>query len=393
MSTKIVIIGSGIAGISAAEAARQQNLRAEIVLISEENDLPYYRLRLCEAIADPKALDALTIETQAHYDALNISVKLGQTVKAIDRLGKKISLTDGHEEAYDRLVLATGSSSFVPPLEGVQRPGVKTLWTLENVRQLTAELKPGHQVVVIGGGLLGLLAADHIQQRGAEATVLELSSRLLANQLDAVGSAIFQASAEKRGIHFALGAETAEIVGQYDEPHAPVAGVRLKDGRLIEADLVLLSIGVRANSQLAAAAGLPITRRIVTDLQMRTIDPDIFAAGDAAEPDEYWFGLWPVAMDQGRVAGTNAAGGDAIFAKNIPPYFIQTLGTEVAVQGDKGGPGEFEADIDVEQDPMRGTYRKLVYRGGVLCGFMLVGDTSEMLTLQKKIGKRRGESV
>ena len=393
MSSKIVIVGSGIAGLSAAQAARQQNASASILILSAERDLPYYRLRICEAVADPAALDTLTVEPQAYYDTQRIELRLGTQVVAIDRRAKIIKLADGSQETYDKLILATGSSSLVPPLEGVKRPGVRTLWTLENARQLTAELTPGQRVVVIGGGLLGLLAADHIQRRGVQATVLELANRLLANQLDEGGSAVFKRQAEKTGVRFELSAETAEIFGQTDDPQSPAAGVRLKDGRVIEADLVLLSIGVRANSQLAAEAGLPITRRIVTDTRMQTEDPGIFAAGDAAEPDQYWFGLWPVSMEQGRVAGINAAGGEAVFAKEIPPYFIQTLGTEVAVQGDKGGPGELEADIDLEQDPMAGTYRKLVYRGGLLTGFMLVGDTRDMITLQKKLGRRRGEVV
>lgn len=393
MSSKIVIVGSGIAGLSAAQAARQQNPSASILILTAERDLPYYRLRICEAVADPAALDTLTVEPQAYYDAQRIELRLGTQVVAIDRRAKIIKLADGSPETYDKLILATGSSSLVPPLEGVKRPGVRTLWTLENARQLTAELTPGQRVVVIGGGLLGLLAADHIQRRGVQATVLELANRLLANQLDEGGSAVFKRQAEKTGVRFELSAETAEIFGQTDDPQSPAAGVRLKDGRVIEADLVLLSIGVRANSQLAAEAGLPITRRIVTDIRMQTEDPDVFAAGDAAEPEQYWFGLWPVSMEQGRVAGINAAGGEAVFAKEIPPYFIQTLGTEVAVQGDKGGPGELEADIDLEQDPFSGTYRKLVYRGGLLSGFMLVGDTRDMFSLQKKLGRRRGEVV
>ena len=159
MAQKIVIIGNSIAGISAAEAARQQDPQARIILLSAERDLPYYRLRLCEVLDNPANESDLTVEPREWYETNRFELRLGETVVAIDRSAKQLQLQNGATESYDRLVIASGSTSMVPPIEGVKRPGVKTLWTLADAREIAALLSPETRVVVIGGGLLGLLAA------------------------------------------------------------------------------------------------------------------------------------------------------------------------------------------------------------------------------------------
>ncbi len=390
MAQKIVIIGSSIAGISAAEAARQQDPKARIILLSAENDLPYYRLRLCEVLDHPEVESDLTIEPREWYEKNKFELRLNERVVALDRASKTVQLASGDAQTYDRLVIATGSMSMVPPIEGVNHPGVKTLWTLADAREIAALLSPRTRVVIIGGGLLGLLAAHHIRRTGATTTILEKADRLISNQLDEAGSATFKGHVDRLGIAVEFGADTQAIYSADNSPDGPVAGVRLGDGRVIDADLVVVSVGVRANISFAQAAGLAITRRIVTNAGMQTSDPDIYAAGDAAEPDQYWFGLWPVAMDQGRVAGINAAGGDTVYSKYIPPYIVQAMDTQVAVQGDRGGPGEVEPDIDLDHDIQGGNYRKLIYRNNILTGLMLVGDTREFISLQRKLGKARG---
>jgi nitrite reductase (NADH) large subunit len=390
MAQKIVIVGGSIAGISAAEAARLQDPEAQIIFLSAENDLPYYRLRLCEVLDNPAVASDLTIEPREWYEAHRFELRLNEKVIAIDRQAKLVQLASGTAETYDRLVIACGSTSLVPPIEGVKRQGVKTLWTMAEAREIAALLTPQSRVVVIGGGLLGLLAAHHIRRSGAQTTILERADRLIANQLDEAGSAIFKGHVDQLGIQVVFAADTQAIIGADESSDSPAAGVRLSDGQVFAADLVLVSVGVRANIAFAEAAGLAVDRRIVTNTAMQTSDPDIFAAGDAAEPDQYWFGLWPVAMDQGWVAGINAAGGATVYSKTIPPYFVQAMDTQVAVLGDRGGPGEVEPTIELDHDIQGGKYRKLIYRNDVLTGFMLVGDTSEFVELKRKLGQPRG---
>ena len=156
---------------------------------------------------------------------------------------------------------------------------------------------------------------------------------------------------------------------------------------MIKTDFILVSIGVHANTGLAEKAGIATGKRIRTDKTMQTSVAGIYAAGDAADPDDFWFGLWSVSRAQGLVAGTNAAGGDSLFDGTIPPYVINTMDTKVAVMGDKGTLSEPAYQVDVQMDVDRGNYRKLIYREGILCGFILVGDTHEFSKLQKEIGK------
>lgn len=383
MSRKIVIIGSSIAGISAAEAARRQDAQAQIVLLSADRDLPYYRLRLCEVLDDPSVEADLIIEQPSWYEQRQIDLRLDSEVVAIDRAAKILTLKKGSTIAYDKLIIASGSQSLVPPIQGIDLGHVYKLWTLADARKLASALKKDLRVVVIGGGLLGLLAADHISRTGAKVRILERGDRLIANQLDITGSAVFKKAVDTLGIAVEFSADTTEILSD---------GVKLADGRFIEADLILVSIGVKANIGFTDNTGLAATRRLVTDARMQTSDPDIYAAGDAAEPDQYWFGLWPVAMDQGWVAGINAAGGDTVYSKYIPPYLVQAMGTQVAVQGDRGASvdGQPDAAIELDHDVHGGIYHKLIYRGDIFTGFMLVGDTRDFVDLQKKLGHKRG---
>jgi len=244
---------------------------------------------------------------------------------------------------------------------------------------------------VIGGGLLGLEAAYYARQAGCAVDIIEKNSRLLGNQLDDAGSQVFLNRVRNLDIQVHLSAEIKQIHGQSEENTSPVKHVHLTDGRSLEADMVLVCIGVRANIGFLDYSNLAVQRRISVDDKMETSMTGIYAAGDAAEPDGYWFGLWSVAKAQGLVAGTNAAGGDLSFEKVIPPYVINTMGTKIVAQGDKGIMGEAHYDLDTLLDEENGTYRKLIYRDGIFSGFILIGDTSEFTKLQKSLGKQGKE--
>ncbi len=383
---RILVIGSSIAGISAAESARQQDPEAEITIVSQDEYAPYYRLRLCEVLDNPAVAESLYLHPDAWYEERRLRLLLGRRAVQADPAAHTVSLADGEVLSYDALILTTGSQSFVPPITGVHRPGVYTLWTMASALQIEQALRTARKAVVIGGGLLGLEAAYHIRRKGIPTTIIEKLPRLLANQLDENGSAIFEGRVRNLDVNVLCSADIVSIDGADGGEASPAASVRLADGTVIEADFVIVSIGVRADVELARSAGLTISRRIVTDEGMRTSSPDIYAAGDAAEPLEYWFGLWSVSRGQGQVAGINAAGGAATFDRTVPPYLISTMDTKVAVQGDKGA-AEPQYELDVLMDANSGNYRKLIYREGVFRGFMLVGDTRDFVRLQKELGK------
>lgn len=390
MKQRILIIGGGIAGVSAAEAARSQDSEAEIILFTQDTHLPYYRLRICEVLDDPTVADQLLLHQADWYEKQAIEVRTGQTVADIDPARRQICLANGSRESYTSLVVCSGSQSFVPPVKGIGRPGVHTLWTLQDALDLSVELTQARKVIVIGGGLLGLEVAYHTRRAGLETRIIEKLPRLLANQLDEQGSEVFCQRVCNLDISVETSADVVDLYGRTDLSDSPVAGIRLADGRIFEADLVLISIGVRANIGFLDGSGLAVQRRIITDAYMQTSAPGVYAAGDAAEPEQYWFGLWSVSRTQGQVAGINAAGGRREFDRTVPPYVINTMETKVAVQGDKGLLAEPEYELDVLLDPESGNYRKLVYRDGLFSGFILIGDTRDFARLQKSIGQPAG---
>ena len=387
MHKPIIIIGSSIAGISAAEAVRRQDAGVDILILTQDLFEPYYRLRICEVLDNQAVSSQLALHPVQWYEDRKIKFETGVTVTGILPDKHQVRLADGRSMDFERLVIASGSKSFVPNVAGVGRPGVRTLWTMQNALDISQALDKASCVAVIGGGLLGLEAAYHVRRQGLATTVIEKAPRLLVNQLDEAGSEILKARVLNLGVGVVTAADVVEITGPAADPESPAAGVRLSDGREFPADLVLISIGVQANTGLLEGSGIDVRRRITTDYRMRTSSQDIYAAGDVAEPDGYWFGLWSVSRLQGQVAGTNAAGGDAVFDKAIPPYIINTMETRVAVQGDKGQLSEPQYELDVMFDPDSGNYSKLIYRDGIFSGFMLVGDSPDFARLQKQIGK------
>lgn len=387
MPRKIVVIGSSIAGISAAEAARKQDPEAVIVVLSHDHFMPYYRLRICEILNEPELAGKLYLHPASWYEERRLEIRLGQNVVALDPQTRHLHLDSGLTETYDSLVIASGSQSFVPPVQGISRPGVHGLWTMQDALTVAEALKHSQRVVVIGGGLLGLEAAYFARKAGCQTMIVERNHRLLANQLDEAGSAVFLDRVKALDIQVLTSAEIKQIHGASEDISSPVSHVHLADGRNFEADLVLVCIGVRANVGFLDSSGLAVRTRISADDRMETSMPGIFAAGDAAEPSGYWYGLWSVSKAQGQVAGTNAAGGDSSFDKVVPPYVINTMETKIVVQGDNGIIGEAHYDLDAMLDEENGTYRKLIYQDGIFKGFILIGDTSDFVKLQKSLGK------
>jgi nitrite reductase (NADH) large subunit len=387
MARKIFVIGSSIAGVTAAEAARKQDPDAVISILSHDRFMPYYRLRICEILTEPSLVEKLFLHPQAWYDERRIEVRLGQNVVSLDPLERHIRLEDGSTESYDSLIVASGSQSFIPPVHGIGRPRVHTLWTLQDAITVAGELPNSKHVVVVGGGLLGLEAAYFARKAGCEVTIVERADRLLSNQLDVPGSALFMQRVEALGVKVMTSAELKEVQGPADNATGPVQTVKLMDGRRLSTDLLLVCIGVRSNIGFLDSSGIAVQRRINVDARMETSTPGIFAAGDAVEVDGYWFGLWSIAKAQGLIAGTNAAGGSLSYEKVVPPYMINTMETKIVALGDKGVMGEAHYDLDALLDETEGTYRKLIYRDGIFSGFILIGDTSEFSKLQKSIGR------
>lgn len=372
---QILIIGNGNAGLSAAKAARAQDPEAKIIIFAGDERLPYYRLRLCEYIGRELNFDELKISSNEWFAKNNIQLQPSK-VTAIDPVAKIIS-TDIKEYSYDSLVLATGSTPIMPPFKGKELAGVHTLWTVEDITEINRSLQNAKKAVVIGGGLLGLETAHKISEMGIDVTLIEGMPRLLPKQLDEEGSELFRNKVQSLGISVFCGMSVSGFEGN----NGHVSHVRMADDTLLEADAVIVTVGVAPNTAIAQNTGIEISRFLTVNEKMETSVRDVYAAGDVASVNGRWFGQWQVAGKQGQVAGTNAAGGNAIYELVDIPYILATMGTRVVCSGDTAAnqSGEAEAIYDIDQrlDNEKYNYSKLVFRNGLFVGYMLIGDPTK----------------
>ena len=271
---RILILGAGIAGVTAAQHAREHAPNAAISLVSKESDRPYYRLNLSRYLAGEIPREALDLESETWYSERNIEWIVGEAA-SIDRENKHVDLRDGQKLPYDRLILANGAHSFVPPIAGATKAGVVVFRTLAETQDILTRLDKHSPCVCVGGGLLGLETAGALAKRGLSVTVLEGFDWLLPRQLAEPAGRMVAKYLESISITIKCSVKVEEFVG--DEQ---VRGIRLGDGQEVKADLVVLSTGVRPNSYLGRLSGLDVHHGIVVDDQMKTSDSAIFAAGD-----------------------------------------------------------------------------------------------------------------
>jgi nitrite reductase (NADH) large subunit len=379
-----VIVGAGIAGLSAAEAIRQSDPSAEITLVSGEPRLPYFRMNLTRYLAGEVNREQMDLHPQAWYRENHIDLQLISPIVEVHPEQKRVRLSDGREFPYDTLLLTNGAHPFVPPITGAQIPGVQTLRTVEDADAILTAVAQPSNVICIGGGLLGLEVAGAISRHGANVTVVESLAWLLPRQLDEPASHILQAKIEAMGIHVIVGARTKAFVGD-----GHVRSVQLEDGRELPADLVVISAGVTPNLDLARQAGLSVNRGVIVDEHMRTSNPDIYAAGDNAEFHGRLYGLWMPSRNEGTVAGRSAAGQDAVFTEDPPSARLKVLGVDLFSIGQITAQ---EGDQVLAQ-PSDGNYASFFFHEGKLAGAILLGDASLAVPVQKAADAHRDFSA
>ena len=358
---KIFIIGGGIAALEAAKSARSTQRDALIVLISAENALPYSRPMLTKQLMGKVTAQDLAVESAAWYDEKDIVVLTGRTVTAIDPVGKTL-VAGGTPFHWDSLILATGASCFVPPIPGADGANVVAVRTFGDVARVREIAKTAKNAAVIGGGVLGLEAASSLAEAGLSVTVLEHGDQLMKRQIDAQAAQHLESAMAGKGVKLLKNADSARI---------DASGVTLVDGTRVPAELVIVSAGVRANIRLAKDAGIAAERHITVDDHMRTNLPDVYAAGDCASMGVS-YALWTEAADMGRIAGINAAGGDAAYQALPRPLIFHGFGTALFAFGDTGR----QANISYEIDEMPGA--RYYSAGGKLVGAVLTGDIRRM---------------
>src|SRR5581483_6500370 len=247
-------------------------------------------------LAGEKSPEEIIINDIEWYQTHGIRTRLGIRITGIDREKRVVINEDGGETEYDKLILATGSSAFVPPIAGVEKRNVHVFRTLDDTKALLEKAQPGLKAAVIGGGLLGLEAARGLQMRGCKVTVVHLMETLMERQLDATGAEYLKRKIESLGIRVLLPQQTAALFG-----NGRVDGLRFASGEELEADLVVIAAGIRPNAELARAAGLEVRRGIIVNDYLETSDPHIFAVGECTEHRGQTFGLVAPLLEQGRV--------------------------------------------------------------------------------------------
>ena len=376
---RVVVLGNGIAGVTAADHVRRRHPQAQIDLVAEESHHFYNRMGISRLIYGRSAMQGLYLNPEKWYDEHRITAWLNTRAHGINRAAGHVRLATGEKLPFDRLILATGSSSFVPPIEGFGAPGTFVLRSADDALDIRAfaQRHGARRAVVAGGGLLGLEAAYALHKLGLRTTVLERGDRLLSRQLDARAADLLRGYLEGLGLEVLIRAETAAV-----SANGRVDAALLTDDRALRADVFMVAAGIVPNTRLAKDAGLAVNRGVLVDERMRTHDDRIFAAGDVAEHSGQVHGLWPVAVAQAEVAADNAVGGDSTYRGSIPFTILKVVGVELT------SIGRFEeqsGDGVVAIEESGGRYRKLVIENGRIVGAILLGYSTEVAAVRTAI--------
>lgn len=361
---KVVIVGSSAVAVSCAETLRKNDKDIEISIIGRENIKPYYRPSLSHMLCTDEIDSRFFVKSENYYEENNIELLLGHCVKEIDRVAKKVILDNQTEVFYDKLVLGVGSNNFVPPVEGIELTGVCNLKFYKDLKNINAYLKEKENIVIIGGGLLGIEAAWAFRKANKKVTILEFSERIMARQLNETASSLVKKELEKEGINVFTQKSTKCIIG-----NGKVEKLILESGEELPADMVMFSIGVRPEIALAKNCNLDTNKGILVKETMQTSDPDIYAAGDCAEVNGMCLGIWPMAMQTGKIAAMDILGKSEKFVINPPTTILKALNIGVYSAGDV-----FLKDQEIEQCDAQ-NYRLFTFKDNVITGINLIGET------------------
>ncbi|PMR72527.1 NAD(P)/FAD-dependent oxidoreductase [Billgrantia endophytica] len=369
----LVIVGNGMAGHRLIEAlVKQPGRPMSITVIGDESQPAYNRILLSPLLAGEMERDALSLHDANWHAQQGITLVLGERVITIDRKTKTLTTDAGRTLDYDRLVLATGSRPAMPPIPGLALAGVHVFRDLNDAFALRRAAETGGNAVVIGGGLLGLEAAEGLRKRGMDVSLIQRDDRLMNRQLDTTAARLLEAELRARGLAIVTDATLDHLT---EDGQGHVTGARLSDGRWLPAACVVVAIGITPNTALGRDAGLEVNRAVIVDDTLTTSDPAIHALGECCEFQGNTFGLVEPIWQQVEVLAAHLSG------QPVDGYVDTPCATKLKVSGVSlyaFGPTEPDADHDVltYRDPVQGDYRRLLLRNGRIQGAVLYGDTA-----------------
>ncbi|WP_312907660.1 NAD(P)/FAD-dependent oxidoreductase [Tissierella praeacuta] len=373
---KYLIIGNGIAGLAATREIRAHDEKGTIIMISSESTLTYYRVKLTEYMSKEFTDEELLVSKENWYQDKNIKVILRKLVEDIDITNNKVRLDDGQEISYEKLLIATGSRPFIPPINGKYKEGLFALRTLKDLHYIKEYLKSCNDVSLIGGGLLGLEAAWALKELDKKVNIIEFAPYLLPRQLDKEISDKLEKKLSEHGFKIYLSSQAEEILGD-----DAVTGIRLNGERKLESEAVLVSSGIRPNLDLVRDTEIEYNRGIIVDKHLKTNIDNIYAAGDVVEIDGMVLGLWTAGNEQGKIAGANMAGKELEY--NQPKIFT-TLKIGNIELFSAGIIDDFDR-VHEYKDDERDIHHKLFTRDNKIVGAILFGDLKEMNTIRNAV--------
>ncbi len=386
---KYVIVGNSAGGMSAAREIRRRDASGRVVVLSEERYPAYSRPLIAKHVAEGKSVDKMRLVPPSFYDELDIEVRLGTGAIGLDCSTNTIKTDEGGEIQWEKLLLATGSSPVIPPVPGSDREGVFTFTTFDDAQRVSARLPSVERAVIVGGGFIGLSAADALRKRNIDVAIVEMMPRVLAGMLDETASTMVEVAATRAGVRVMTGRRVDAINGD-SLAGRTVSSVTLDDGSRIPCEMVIMAVGVRPRTELVDGIA-EVDRGIVVDEYMRTSVPGVYSCGDACRTLDYVRGskgviaVWPNAVAGGTVAGANMAGAAEVYdgatTLNALPYFGLSIGSAGIVSS----PSE---EIESVAGTERGCYRKVILKDGVVVGMVFAGDTSKCGLVHSLMKKR-----
>lgn len=364
-----VIIGNGVAAAGCIEGIRSIDSEGVITVVSAENHAVYCRPLISYYLEGKTDLQRMQYRSADFYEKMGCQVLYGKKAVKIDSTAKTVTLDDGAAVPYDSVCVATGSSPFVPPFAGLDTVEKKfSFMTIDDTLALEAAVDNSSRVLIVGAGLIGLKCAEGLRDRVASITVCDLADRVLSSILDTECAAVMQKHLEENGITFMLGDSAASFDGNT---------AHMKSGKTVSFDVLVLAVGVRANTALVKDIGGEVNRGIIVNTRMETTVADVYAAGDCTEGEDISFGgrrvlaILPNAYMQGKCAGDNMAGGETVFDKAIPMNSIGFFGLHAMTAG-----SYYDANLGGElyEEKGNGTLKRLFTKNGFLTGFILIGQ-------------------